>query len=135
MGFMVEKLETLAKSQGSSILIIEDDEGIRTSLRLALEFEGYTVFTAANGKEGLDVLPTMPRPCLILLDLMMPVMNGWEFIKALEEGDVTLATIPVVIVTAFAEQAQALKSKGVIKKPVDLDVLFQAVKKWCPSPP
>lgn len=68
-----------------SILIIEDEKAIRETFRLALEMEGYQVNEASNGKEGLEALSTMPRPCVILLDLMMPVMNGWAFIRALEE--------------------------------------------------
>ena len=127
----MERTKRDSGSKCQSILIVEDDEGIRNALRLALELEGYQVFTASNGKEGLELLPKMPVPCLILLDLMMPVMNGWEFALALEEKDMILATIPVVVVTAFADQAKTIKAKGVIKKPVDLEVLFQMVKRWC----
>ena len=115
-----------------NILIVEDDDEIRNALRFALESEGYKVFTAANGKEGLGILPQIARPCLILLDLMMPVMNGWEFANALEK-DMVLAGIPVVIVTAFSDQGASIKSKGIIKKPVDLDALFRIVRKWCPA--
>ena len=115
-----------------NILIVEDDEDIRDAMQMALRSEGYEVFTAANGKEGLGILPRMARPCLILLDLMMPVMNGWEFSKALEK-DMVLAGIPIVIVTAFEDQGGTIKSKGIIKKPVDLDALFRIVRKWCPK--
>lgn len=113
-----------------NILIVEDDAGIRNTLQFALELSDYKVFTAANGREGLEILPEIPRPCLILLDLMMPVMNGWEFAAALEK-DMVMTTIPVVIVTAYGDQVSNIKSKGVIKKPVDLDALFETIKKWC----
>jgi CheY-like chemotaxis protein len=113
-----------------NILIVEDDAAIRETLRFVVELEGYKVFTASNGQEGLALLPQMETPCLILLDLMMPVMNGWEFIDALRK-DMLLMSIPVVIVSAYGEQAKGLKAKDVIKKPVDLDVLFRTIKKWC----
>ncbi len=58
------------------ILVVEDDAGIREALRMILELEGYNIREASNGKEGLEVLKSMPRPCLILLDLMMPIMDG-----------------------------------------------------------
>src|SRR4051812_16237966 len=100
-----------------SILIVEDEELIRATLSLALEFEGYLVFTAANGKEGIELLPKVERPCLILLDLMMPVMNGWEFVDALEK-DMILATIPVIVVTAFNNNTKTIHAKKILKKPI-----------------
>lgn len=112
------------------ILIVEDDEAIRETLRLALELEGYSVATAADGKEGLEALSKIERPCLILLDLMMPIMNGWQFAEAIEK-DMILAQIPIAVVTAYAEKATSIKSKAIIKKPVDLDALFRIVEKWC----
>jgi CheY-like chemotaxis protein len=113
-----------------SILIVEDDQSIRETIALALEYEGYRVATAANGREALDMLPRMPKPCLILLDLMMPVMNGWEFADALNK-DVVLATIPIVVVTAYEDQAGSIRSKALIKKPVDLNVLYKTVRDCC----
>ncbi len=113
-----------------SILIVEDEESIRETLKLALEFEGYVVFTAVNGKEGLNVLPKLPRPCLILLDLMMPVMDGWEFVSALQK-DKVLATIPVVVVTAFSNKAKTIHAKEILKKPIDLETLFKVAKQYC----
>lgn len=119
-------------TQCESILVVEDDQGIRDVLRFSLESEGYKVFTAENGKVALDVLSQISKPCLVLLDLMMPIMNGWDFVDALDK-DVTLAAIPVVIVSAFSEQTRIIKSQGFVKKPVDLDTLFQVVKEWCPA--
>src|SRR4051812_23507934 len=108
----------MSTAQCKNILIVEDDEGIRETLVLALELEGYTVTTAGNGQEGLDVLPHMQTPCLILLDLMMPVMNGWAFAEALR-ADMVLAAIPVVVVTAFSERAaRVTQARGVLKKPI-----------------
>lgn len=111
-------------------LVIEDDEAIRDSLKLVLELEGYSVFTAANGKEGLELLKTMPRPCIIFLDLMMPIMNGWEFIDAIEKDDI-LAEIPVIIVSAFVDKGKTTHAKGIVKKPVDINDLLKFVNKYC----
>ncbi len=114
-----------------TILIVEDDAAIRTALQVALELEGYAVKTASQGREALDLLPLIDTPCLILLDLMMPIMNGWEFAKALRE-DMILAPIPVALVTAYSEEAATFQgAQALIKKPVDLELLFTVVKKYC----
>ena len=128
-----EKLsdEKPALERSKTILIIEDDEGIREGFSMLLEFEGYTVLTASNGKEGLEVLHRGQRPCMIVLDLMMPVMNGLEFLEVVNQ-DSTLATIPVVLVTAFHDRTNLVKWPiQILKKPVDYDLLMSAVKKYC----
>jgi CheY-like chemotaxis protein len=113
------------------ILLIEDDDDIRDALMSLLEDEGYDVRGAANGKEGLDVLGTMERPCIILLDLMMPVMSGPEFLSHLREEDV-VAPIPVVVVSAWPKEAERLGNvQGFVKKPVDLPVLLQLIDQYC----
>lgn len=113
-----------------NILIIEDDKAIRDTYKLAFEVEDYSVFTASNGREGLESLQKIPRPCLILLDLMMPVMDGWEFTDILEQ-DASLSSIPVVVVTCFKANDMPAGSKEVIKKPVELDTLYSVAKKYC----
>lgn len=114
-----------------TILIVEDDAAIRTALQLALEMEGYQVKTASQGKEALELLPRIDTPCLILLDLMMPIMNGWEFSQALRQ-DMVLAPIPVALVTAYSEEAAGFSgAQALIKKPVDLELLYQTVRKFC----
>jgi CheY-like chemotaxis protein len=116
---------------GKTILVIEDEEGIREALRLTLELEGYQVQTAMNGKVGLDLLSAIPSPCLVLLDLMMPVMDGWSFAEAIGK-DLVLAVIPIVVVTAFADQGKSFKrARCIIKKPVDIDLLLRIVKQFC----
>ena len=116
--------------KSKSVLIIDDEEGIRETLQLALEFEGYDVHTAANGEEGLEVLDQIRRPCVILLDLMMPVMNGWEFAVAIAKSELH-KSIPVVVVSAFDTQAQGLPVRSVLKKPIDLSTLLDTVHHWC----
>src|SRR5690349_21445677 len=112
-----------------SVLVVEDDDGIRETLQMFLEMEGYRVITAANGRQGLEALNKAARPCLILLDLMMPVMNGWEFAASLK--DTPHADVPVVIVSAYADQVGAMKCDGVITKPIDVDTLLKTVRRWC----
>lgn len=108
------------------ILIVEDDANIRDVLKLALEFEGYEVVSAKNGKEGLDLLlPTDPG--LILLDLMMPVMNGWEFVEQLKQKNL-FAKYPVIVVSAYSERAKAIDCKDFVLKPLELEHLLNSVK-------
>jgi len=118
------------KNISRNILLIEDESDIRTILKDALEWEGYCVYTASNGKEGIKILLEMPTPGLILLDLMMPVMNGWEFAHALQT-DHAYTEIPIVALSAFSDPDKTIQAKGFIKKPVDLDILLGLVREHC----
>lgn len=113
-----------------NILIIEDDESIREMLRLMLELEGYQVYVAENGASGLNMASQIQHLCLILLDLMMPLMDGWQFVEAVSKNP-ALSQIPVVVVTAFGEKSKTIKSHGVLKKPIDLNALYGVVHKYC----
>src|SRR5262249_37670549 len=115
---------------------VEDNQEIRESLCDALVDEGYAVVTACNGYEGLERLRKMETPCLILVDLLMPVMNGSEFLAALRATDV-LATLPAVIVSAWPDEAQKLRdrSDGFIKKPVSLTSLLEVAARFCSPRP
>jgi CheY-like chemotaxis protein len=116
----------------NEILIVEDDKDIRDILKTSLELEGYNVKTAENGKEGLEILSSMNTPCLILLDLMMPVMDGWAFAEAMGK-DMQLTAIPIIVVTAFSKEdtSRLKKVKKIIKKPIDLDLLLSQVDIYC----
>jgi CheY-like chemotaxis protein len=117
-----------------TVLIVDADDDIRDTLRLALELQGYEVLMAADGKEALDLLRTRPRPGLILLDLMMPVLDGWEFVKELDR-DPTIADIPIVVITAYADRARPVpRSLLTIEKPLDLINLLDVVKRHCRAP-
>src|SRR6188474_3470219 len=85
--------------QGKSLLIVEDDKEIRDTLRFVLEQEGFEVSVAGNGVEALALLPHITKPSLILLDIMMPQMNGTEFADILDK-DPLYSSIPVVVLTA-----------------------------------
>jgi CheY-like chemotaxis protein len=112
------------------VLVVDDDPDIRETLRFVLEDAGFPVYCAENGKEALEVLAAAERlPGLILLDLMMPVMSGDEMLRALKAVH-ALAQIPVTIVTASGAPMPPLAS-GLLKKPVDLDVLLRIVDKHC----
>ena len=115
-----------------TILVIEDDPDIAESLTDVLESEGYLVVTAANGVEGLQCLRDIGKPCLILLDLMMPVMSGGEFLAVLRRHD-KFASVPVVVVSAWPKEAMQVRSQsqGFVKKPVALDSLLETATRFC----
>jgi two-component system chemotaxis response regulator CheY len=118
----------LSAVQCLAVIVVEDDADIREAVVTALELEGFHVFQAENGARALEVLRTMPHPSLVLADLMMPVMDGWQLIGALSQDD-RLATLPVVIVSANNE-----KSPGgfrQVRKPIDLDDLVKIVGELC----
>jgi CheY-like chemotaxis protein len=111
------------------ILVVEDDTGVREALVEVLELEGHHVVATKNGEEALERLGHMPPPSLILLDLMMPVMNGWEFLDRLHANE-RAVDCPVIIVSAFEQTARTLDADGFVPKPIDLDVLLHAVNRW-----
>jgi CheY-like chemotaxis protein len=112
------------------ILLVEDDADIRESVKEVLEDEGYTLAEAGNGREALEQLRTASAlPDLILLDLMMPTMNGIEFQQELVLNP-AWAEIPIVVLSADADarvKAEVIRAADVIDKPVELDRLFQTV--------
>ena len=111
------------------ILLVEDDEDIRETLREFLEDEGYEVTAASNGQEALDRLqPSADLPCFVLLDLMMPVMDGWTFLERIA-SDSRLARLPVIVSTSAPDRAP--KGRQVIPKPVDLLEVLGVVRSYC----
>jgi CheY-like chemotaxis protein len=113
----------------ASVLVVDDDADIRDAICGVLEAEGYTTLTAENGQMALAVIDKGRRPCVVLLDLMMPVMNGWEFMKAVTGKD-DLDDLPVVVVSAFTEQLAA-GAKRILKKPLDVRQLLDTVAEYC----
>jgi CheY-like chemotaxis protein len=117
------------------VLVVDDDDAIRSTLRDVLESEGYAVMTAADGAEAIRALRASGRVCVVLLDLMMPVMSGGEFLEALRR-DEELMNVPVIVLTAWPEDALKLRalSQGFMKKPVTLDTILAWVAKFCGRP-
>jgi CheY-like chemotaxis protein len=123
----------MAIGSRKSILVIEDDAATRAAVSLVLEDEGYSVTGVANGQEALQQLRRTRLPDLILLDLMMPIMNGWEFRKH-QAQDPALQSIPVVVVSANADvpqKANALSARAYLMKPIDFIQLLEAVQRCC----
>ncbi|CAN91331.1 MULTISPECIES: response regulator [Sorangium] len=118
------------------ILVVEDDLDIRSILTQLLVFEGYDVEEAADGAEALALLRRDAPPALILLDLMMPVMDGWQ-LRAELQRDPALASIPVVIVSAdvrVEQEASRLRVAGLLKKPLQIEPLLELVHRICGAP-
>jgi CheY-like chemotaxis protein len=113
------------------VLVVDDDPDIRESLREVLEDEGYEVACVGNGREALDHLKaSQPRPCVILLDLMMPVMDGWQFRRE-QKQDADIAEIPLVVITATGKRPVLIDAAELVMKPLDLSQLFAAVERYC----
>ena len=118
-------------SSAARILLVEDDAGIRESVLECLASEGYAVDAVANGADALAWLAREPRPALVVLDLVMPVMNGAELLGRIR-ADARIADLPVVLMTA-AMPSSALpipEAGAVLSKPFELDALLETVARW-----
>jgi CheY-like chemotaxis protein len=117
-------------AKGDVILVVEDDESLRLLVQMALADEGYDVVTAEDGRAALDRVREHP-PRLILLDLRMPVMDGWEFDRVYRES--STAPAPIVVLTAGSDRVlkqQDLPGEEFLAKPFDVDDLFAVVKRY-----
>jgi CheY-like chemotaxis protein len=116
------------------VLIVDDDDNIRLILTMLLEHAGYTVAGRANGQEALAYLATTSNlPCVIVLDLMMPLMDGWEF-RVQQLAEPVLAAIPVVVFSAAPpddEAADTLRAVAVLQKPIEFASLLALVAQSC----
>lgn len=115
-----------------SVLLVDDDDELRTSLATFLGDEGFVVHTARNGQDALDVLYTIDPPALILLDFSMPVMNGTQFL-GVKRGVPPLRTIPVAILSAYTREwrGDAIGVNHVLTKPIDPERLLTLVVQYC----
>lgn len=114
------------------VLVVDDDRAIRESLCDLLEDEGHRAISAANGREALDILHGGDRPCVILLDMMMPVMDGPAF-RAEQLKDPDLSAIPVAVITAGGANAGAsLNPEALLRKPLSIGSVLQVVQHFCP---
>jgi CheY-like chemotaxis protein len=118
---------------GKRILLVEDNSLLRDSVTKLLERAGFAVTAAAHGEEALSRLQDSEKPALILLDLSMPVMDGWQF-RRVQAKDARLASIPVVLFSGeedLTKQAAALQSAAILEKPVEPEKLLRTVRRLC----
>lgn len=113
------------------MLIVEDYQDLRELMAEVLMLAGYEVVTAADGREGLALLSTMRRPCLVILDRMMPVMDGYEFLARLRK-DSEMASLPVCVVTADRVVDIPPGVVALVRKPMDFGVLLDLIAQHCP---
>jgi len=113
------------------VAIVEDDSEFRNMLRELLEEEQYRVVAVANGAEALEKLRGETVPNVILLDVSMPVMDGFDFLRFRNE-DPELAAVPVVLVTnAKPHERPTIGVNDVVRKPIDIDEILFAIKRYC----
>jgi CheY-like chemotaxis protein len=121
----------LPRPRQCPVLIVEDDADLREMMAQLLTLEGFQAATVANGKEALDYLHNVSRPHVILLDLMMPVMDGWEF-RRHQRQEQQIKDVPVVVLSALDQSnAREIGANAVLKKPLDFDRLLELVRQYC----
>lgn len=113
----------------ATVLVVEDDPDALEALGDLLESHGYSVLTARHGAEALDLLGRSALPRLIVLDLLMPTMDGWEF-RRRQKNDPRIAHIPVVVVSA-SSAAKPIEADTILRKPVDIDRLLETIARHC----
>jgi len=115
----------------SIVLVVEDEREIAQTVCELLREEGHTAIPAGNGEEAMRELSRAERPCVIFLDLMMPVMDGWQVLEALRH-DAKLSPIPVIVTSAMADAKARRLAQAIIRKPYKLDQLLDVVDRFCP---
>lgn len=130
---IIGNMQGSKKKEDPRILVVEDDDDAREAMVALLQMRGYRAVPAGNGKEALDYLHQAPVPDLIILDLWMPVMDGWQF-RAEQIKDPRLKGVPVIVVTALSDRDD-VDANEVIIKPVDVDRLLTTVSQYCRREP
>lgn len=114
------------------ILLVDDDEALRLAVSTLLEDDGYSVYAAGNGREALAYLATHEPPSLILLDLVMPVLDGWQFLiereRASEPGE---RSVPVVLMSGMGFIQDARGFADFLRKPIDPPLLLNCARRFC----
>ena len=121
------------KAAHETVLVVDDDPEIRESLSELLDHRGYSVLQAENGRRALDVLKEIAArtPCIVVLDLAMPVLDGHQFLKYRAE-DPILRHIPVVVVSGNPRPLQPLEGiEAYLQKPLEPDVLLEIIRRTC----
>ncbi len=114
------------------VLIVDDEREIRETLEEFFQEEGFTVATAANGAEALDRLHDGEAPCVVLLDLLMPVLGGNEVYQAMQQ-EPRLVNVPVIVMTS--DPSRAPSGLLIMKKPMNMARLLSTVQQHCPGCP
>ncbi len=113
------------------ILVVDDNIDIRLLLKKHLETEGYQVLTAENGQEAQEIVVSNP-PCIVILDLMMPIMDGWQFMEWKKTQIKELADLPVLVVSAVSNNIEAPEgAAGVLRKPVSVTHMLDYIQSYC----
>ena len=113
------------------VLIVEDDVELRDMMAQWLTLEGFVAASVSNGREALEYLGRGHRPDVILLDLMMPVMDGWEF-RRRQQANPAMAQVPVIVLSALDHVRTAeVSAEAILKKPLDFDRLLELVRSYC----
>ena len=119
---------------GHRVLVVDDNRSVREPLVVLLEGRGFSARGVGNGREALQMLRGGFDACLILLDLTMPIMDGWTF-RTVQQGEPKLAGIPIVVLTALTDPKKAAEELGAVagfSKPLDLEHLMHLVAEHCP---
>jgi len=114
------------------VFIVEDEQDIREALKTLFELEGYRVQTAVNGSDAILKLDCLSNSVVLLVDLMMPIMNGWEFIEAVRKK-YTKADVPIIVMSAAADRASSIRDQvnAIIRKPIEVDDILNLVDREC----
>lgn len=112
-----------------TVLVVEDEDELRETMRDALELNGYAVVAARDGQEALDELDRIEHVCVVLLDLFMPRMTGWELFHEIRERP-ALAHVPVIVHSSAPDQAPRGVTR-VLKKPIAFAQLLSVVREFC----
>jgi CheY-like chemotaxis protein len=119
-----------------AVLIVEDNYPLRVTLASVLEEEDYRVVTASNGAMAIQLLQGTTRPALVILDLMLPIISGWEVLSYLQHNQ-ACADIPVVVLSAIADDPSRQPNVlvgAIVPKPIDLDTLLMLMDRFYPRP-
>jgi CheY-like chemotaxis protein len=114
---------------GATVLVVEDDPDIREALCALLEDEGYNVYSAENGRTAACLLGDRPPPSLVITDLMMPIMDGWQLVERLRQSD-RLASVPVVVISAVPPSQAPRGIRVLLRKPVNAGEVLEVVEHY-----
>jgi CheY-like chemotaxis protein len=125
----IKQRAMIGGAMSHTVLVVEDEEDLREMMREALELSGYVVATARDGDAALEELRRIDHLCLVLLDLLMPGMNGWDFFAEVRQRP-DLAAVPIVVHSSAGGHAPEGATR-VLQKPVSFERLISVVKEYC----